>query len=372
MEKVWMAASALVSPLGLTTAENYENIRVGKSGIARIDDVRLSPIPFYGGKMQQSSADVGQTKFEFISELAIGQLMEGLSLPADRTLFILSTTKGNITFLEEGLPDHPRIHLHSLADFLARKFGFKRHLVVSNACISGVMALLVGKRMINAGHYDHAVVVGADVLSRFVISGFQSLQAISDEPCRPFDAGRKGVNLGECAAAILLTSKPAELGLRPNVSILGGGFSNDANHISGPSRTGVELAYAIQQALDESSLSTTEIDIISAHGTATLYNDEMEAKALGLLDMDQIPINSLKGYFGHTLGAAGIAEVAINAEGLTRDELIPSKGFEKLGVSIDLNIIESRESRELKTCLKTASGFGGCNAAVILRNENYF
>ncbi|MBA4058456.1 MAG: hypothetical protein C0490_27305 [Marivirga sp.] len=235
-----------------------------------------------------------------------------------------------------------------------------------------MMALIVGKRMIHSGQYDHAVVVGADVLSRFVVSGFQSLHALSDEPCRPFDVDRKGINLGECAAAILLTSKPGELKTGANVIIAGGGLSNDANHISGPSRTGEELASAIRQALDESSLSKNEIDIISAHGTATLYNDEMEAKAFGLMGLETIPVNSLKGYFGHTLGAAGIAEVAMNAEGLIRNELIPSKGFERLGVSKDLNIIKSTESKPLKICLKTASGFGGCNAAIILQKENNF
>ena len=361
-----------MSPLGLSTAENYENLRAGNSGISLVHDINLSPDPFYGGKINEYPIVEALTKFESLCVQAIENVLASVALSLDRTLFILSTTKGNISFLDEGVPDHPRIHLHSVASFLAKKFGFKNQLVVSNACISGVMALLVGKRMINSGKYDHAVVVGADVLSRFVVSGFQSLHALSDEPCRPFDAGRKGINLGECAAAILLTSKPGELGVDPTVMVAGGGLSNDANHISGPSRTGEELASAIVQALDEASLSTNEIDIVSAHGTATLYNDEMEAKAFGLLALDTVPLNSLKGYFGHTLGAAGIAEVAMNAEGMIRNELILSKGFESLGVSRDLNIITSTQSKLLKTCLKTASGFGGCNAAIILQKENNF
>lgn len=372
MDKVWMAASTVVSPLGSSTAENYENIRAGISGISLIDDASLSAVPFYGGRINEHSTDPTLSKFEFICSQAIERLLESIFLPLDRTIFILSTTKGNITFLEEGVPDHPRIHLHALAGFLARRFGFQKYLVVSNACISGVMALIVGKRMIHSGQYDHAVVVGADVLSRFVVSGFQSLHALSDEPCRPFDADRKGINLGECAAAILLTSKPDELEVTLKVILAGGGLSNDANHISGPSRTGEELASAISQAFEESFLSKNEIDIISAHGTATVYNDEMEAKAFGFMGLEAVPVNSLKGYFGHTLGAAGLAEVAINAEGLIRNELISSKGFEKLGVSKDLNIIRSNQNKTLKTCLKTASGFGGCNAAIILQKENNF
>lgn len=366
-----MVADSVVSPLGSTSHDNYQKLRQGISGITLVDDPRLSPGPFFVGAIPELPKDTDLTRFEMITSMAIADLLARSSIPVDETLFILSSTKGNIGFLEEGKALHPRIHLHSTAEFLAQRFGFKKSLVVSNACISGVMALIVGKRMIEKGEYKHALIVGADVLSRFIISGFQSLQALSPEPCRPFDVDRKGINLGECAAAILLSSAPEEVGgARPGLRIIGAGLSNDANHISGPSRTGQELAFAVKQAMEESCISKDEIDFISAHGTATLYNDEMEAKAFSMMQMNEIPLNSLKGYFGHTLGAAGVAEVAMNAGSLLMNELIPSKGFEKLGVSQPVNIITELEKRSLKTCLKTASGFGGCNAAIILRNEN--
>lgn len=365
-----MVADSVVSPLGSTSRTNFQKVSEGISGIALVDDPSLSPAPFYVGAIPKVQQDGTSTRFELLSCLAIEDVMSQLSIPPARTLFILSSTKGNISFLEEGQPAHPRIHLHSTADFLAKRFGFKTSLVVSNACISGVMALVVGKRMIENGEYDHALIVGTDVLSRFIISGFQSLQALSPEPCRPFDADRKGINLGECAAAIVLSSDPGILGIKPKIRILGGGLSNDANHISGPSRTGEELVFAVKQAMEESRITKTEIDFISAHGTATLYNDEMEAKAFSLLGMNEIPLNSLKGYFGHTLGAAGVAEVSMSAQSLLMDALIPSKGFETLGVSQPVNVIRHLEKRPLKTCLKTASGFGGCNAAIILQKEN--
>jgi 3-oxoacyl-[acyl-carrier-protein] synthase-1 len=370
MKKVWMVADSVVSPLGSTSRSNYQNVSQGISGITLVDDPRLSPAPFYAGAIPKVQQDGTATRFELLSSMAIEDIMSQLPVPPDKTLFILSSTKGNISFLEEGQPAHPRIHLHTTADFLTKRFGFKRSLVVSNACISGVMALVVGKRMVEHGEYDHAVVVGTDILSRFVISGFQSLQALSPEPCRPFDADRKGINLGECAAAIVLSSNPDFFGAKPKIRILGGGLSNDANHISGPSRTGEELVFAVKQAMEESGITKTEIEFISAHGTATLYNDEMEAKAFSLLGMNDIPLNSLKGYYGHTLGAAGVAEVAMSAHSLLMDELIPSKGFDKLGVSQPVNVIRHVEKRSLKTCLKTASGFGGCNAAIILQKEN--
>lgn len=364
-----MAADCVLSPLGSTTEENFFNIQLGFTGIQHIHDSSLSLTSFYGSQMQDFALDANCTRFETMCSKIIRKVLKGNSLPSERTILILATTKGNINLLEENRPDHPRIHLHATAAWLAEQFKMKHHLVISNACISGVMAMLVAKRMLQGNQYDHALVVGADVLSKFVISGFQSLQALSNEPCRPFDENRIGINLGECAAATILTTKPEHFPTKPSILVLGGGLSNDANHISGPSRTGEELSIAVRDALAESNLSTNEIDFISAHGTATIYNDEMEAKAFNLLGMDKTPLNSMKGYFGHTLGAAGVVESIMSAQSLKHQELIATKGFKALGVTMPLNIIQTPEKKAIKTCLKTSSGFGGCNAALILRNE---
>ena len=369
MKKVWIVADSIVSPLGLTTGENYENIKKGISGLRSVQNNNLNPGHVYVGLVENVRQDSSASKFEELSKNVIQQLIAKVAVDTDRTIFILSTTKGNISFLEEGRADHPRIHLHETAAYLASTFGFKKHLVISNACISGVMALLVAKRLVESERYEHAIVVGADVLSQFIISGFQSLQALSPEQCRPFDAKRKGINLGECAAGVLLSSRADLNSEKSNVRIVGGGLSNDANHISGPSRTGEELGFAIQQALEEAGMTSKDIDFISAHGTATLYNDEMEAKAFNLMNLKETPLNSLKGYYGHTLGAAGIVETIISAHSLMEDELIPTAGFESAGVTQTVNVIKKRESRVLRTCLKTASGFGGCNAAIILQKE---
>jgi 3-oxoacyl-[acyl-carrier-protein] synthase-1 len=370
MKKVWIVADSIVSPLGLTTEENYANIRQGISGLRLIQNDALNTKPFVGAVIKSVPPDATASKFETISRKVIEQLIAKFPLDPDRTIFILSTTKGNINFLEEGQPDHPRIHLHATAAYLAGLFGFKKHMVISNACISGVMALMVAKRMIERGQYDHAVVIGADVLSRFVISGFQCLQALSADTCRPFDAQRKGINLGECAAGIILSHTRNAGKEKASVRIAGGGLSNDANHISGPSRTGEELANAIRQALEEAGIGQNDVDFISAHGTATLHNDEMESKAINLMQMQDIPLNSLKGYYGHTLGAAGVLETILSAHALKNDELVVSAGFEKIGVSQPVNVVLKQERRPLKTCLKTASGFGGCNAAIIIQEEH--
>ena len=369
MRRAWIVSDAVVSPLGNTTAATFEQIKKGNSGITLVNEDRFGPTPFYAASLTEFPQRRGSSRFEAACEASI-MASTGEKFPFHRTLMILSTTKGNISFLEEGQANNPRIHLPQLAKYLAQAFGFSATRIVSNACISGVLAIIVAHRLLGAGLYDHAVVVGADVLSRFIISGFQSLQAISDEPCRPFDANRKGITLGECSAAMVISSKPGELGMgQPGLELLGGSVSNDANHISGPSRSGSELAQAISAALEQASLLPSDIDFISAHGTATLYNDEMEAKAFNLVGMKHIPLNSLKGYFGHTLGAAGVIETIMCGQSLVQNELIATKGFESNGVTQPVNVIASRDSRPLRTCLKTASGFGGCNAALIIQKS---
>jgi len=235
-------------------------------------------------------------------------------------------------------------------------------LLVSNACISGLLALLMGLRLIQSGRYENAVIAGCDVITKFILSGFQSFMAVSAYPCKPFDAERDGVTLGEGAATVILSSQKK---YASDIKLAGGSVSNDANHISGPSRTGEELALAINNALNNAQISALDIDFISAHGTATIYNDEMEAKAISLANMESVPVNSLKGNFGHTLGAAGLIESVISIHSLNENIVLPTKNFNSPGVSKPINICCTLQTAALKNCLKTASGFGGCNAALV-------
>ncbi|MFZ1452604.1 MAG: beta-ketoacyl synthase, partial [Ferruginibacter sp.] len=207
---------------------------------------------------------------------------------------------------------------------------------------------------------------GADVISKFVLSGFQSFQAVSPLPCKPFDIARDGINLGEAAGTIVLSSNK----LHSNgVKVNGGSVSNDANHISGPSRTGEELSAAINKAIYASRISAKDIGFISAHGTATLFNDEMEARAISLSGLQDVPVNSLKGYYGHTLGAAGIIESIISMQSLQENLVMPTRGFENSGVSQKINVCSSLYKTTTDHFLKTASGFGGCNAAMIFSKQ---
>ncbi|MEQ8304690.1 MAG: beta-ketoacyl synthase N-terminal-like domain-containing protein [Cyclobacteriaceae bacterium] len=313
------------------------------------------------------------SRFERLGILSIESALVGVEVDpmSDRVLVLLSTTKGNIELLESSENSKEQLQLSYSANMIASYFGHpNKPIVISNACISGVLSLLVANRMLASGDYDHAIVLGVDVLSDFVLSGFQSLNAMSPLPCKPFDKDRKGISLGEASGTVIISREAPQNLPWPFVKIVGGGLSNDANHISGPSKTGKELALAIKSALQEANVEPSGIDLVSAHGTGTLFNDEMESKAFHIAQIADAPMNSLKGSIGHTLGAAGIVESIMTVHGLIHDEVLPTVGFEKLGVSQPLNISSSCRNGEYKVALKTASGFGGCNAAIVFQKQS--
>lgn len=377
MKDVFIISDNIVSPLGFTSDDNFCQLRNNVSGIQQHTLPGLSPQPFYAALLEQEqykalfeSFDNTEacSRFEKLLIASVTNALQhtGISIADPETVFIVSSTKGNIELLEKERTN-PRlkeqIALHQSAKLVADYFNHTNMpVVISNACISGLTALLTGKRLIESGQYKHAVVTGADLVSRFVLSGFQSFQAISETACKPFDASRNGINLGEAAGTIVLSCNKSS---DTQVQLTGGAVSNDANHISGPSRSGQELCIAINKALKQASISSEDIGFISAHGTATVYNDEMEAKAFSLAAMESIPVNSLKGFYGHTLGAAGIIESVIAIQSLKQDLVIPTIGFQQTGVSKPINICNKLLKISADHCLKTASGFGGCNAALV-------
>lgn len=284
--------------------------------------------------------------------------------PADkRVLIVLATTKGEIGSLGSA-PE--RCDLNRTAEVVGRHFGAAhRPLLVSNACISGVSAIVIAARLIRSGRYDHVFVAGFDLLCDFIVSGFNAFKSVSPTLCRPYDASRDGLTLGEACGAVLLTRDQRLSGT--GVSVAGGGISNDANHISAPSRTGDGLWYAIRAALAEAGTGAGEVGLVNTHGTATVYNDEMESKALHLAGLCGVPCNSLKPYFGHTLGASGVIESIVTVRELCEGTCFGVKGYAECGVPYPPDVSAAHREIRTDTALKTASGFGGCNAAVVFR-----
>lgn len=381
MTKTYLSYNNIFSGLGFDSETVVENISKGNSGLQKYEIPSLLPEPFCASMVSSELikdefnkiAEASKfTKLEQMLILSLKKVIDASKISLNENVgLIISTTKGNIDVLEnESTFPENRAYLSELGKTIQNFFGFRNEaIVLSNACVSGVLAISVAKRFIAEGKYDHVFITSGDLVTKFILSGFNSFQALSAEPCKPYDKNRTGINLGEAAASVLVTSSAGNL---PNeaVEIIGDATCNDANHISGPSRTGEGLYRSVTAALQEANITAAQIDYISAHGTATPFNDEMEAIAFGRLQMEAVPLNSLKGYFGHTLGSAGLLESIVGMHFMEQNILFSSKGFSDLGVSIKINIIKTNTSKTLHTFLKTASGFGGCNTAVILKKVN--
>src|SRR5688572_2313473 len=313
MNKIAVDAFNIITPLGSGVETNFNEMLKGTSAVQKHHLLSIDDNPLWAALVEDKELDYGGHEFlthyekMLFHSISEAQKLSTVNLDSEETIFIFSTTKGNISLIEtEPLNDEliKRVSLSYSASLITSLFGNKNTpVVISNACISGVVALLYARRLLINGKYKNAVVTGADTISKFVYSGFQSFQALSAGHCRPFSSTRDGINLGEAGATIILTASSAESPSQTGIFIEEGGISNDSNHISGPSRTGAELSEVIDQAINLSGITAGDIGFISAHGTATPFNDEMEAKAFHLSGMGETPVNSMKGYFGHTLGA---------------------------------------------------------------------
>ena len=374
---VYRIADNVLTPLGATTEENYEALKSGRSALSsyasysgrKEDDYIASR---FSDEQKKKLMVKGLTWFESLIYHSVKTALSGcdIDLASSRTLFVVSTTKANIDQLSS--PDYDKIQPAASAKRIADLLGISTQpLVVCNACISGVAAIITAQRMLNAGSYDTAIVVGCDVISHFVVSGFQSLKAMSPEPCRPFDIERLGLNLGEAAATLILSCQSKT---DNDWQIVNGALRNDAYHISSPSPKGEGSASAIQYVTKGIDLQT--LSAVNVHGTATMYNDQMESKAIAASGLSEIPINTLKGYLGHTLGASGILETIITMHSVAHGELLGTRGFSEIGVSGRVNISAKTLSlRDLPpkqgdrgglSFVKVISGFGGNNAALLL------
>jgi 3-oxoacyl-[acyl-carrier-protein] synthase-1 len=355
----FIGAEHILTPLGNSAETNFQQVANGISGIQWFEGKGINRDGVFLSKFNEEVDFLGLV---ITSLEAAFQKVDSSLVQSERTLVLISSTKG-------GLANNLKDPFSESVAVIQSHFGLKNcPVVISNACISGVLAINAADDMINAGFYDHVVVAGCDVITDFVLFGFQSLYAVSNEPCRPFDKDRKGVTLGEGVATVVISNTTGVFFQAP-LEMVGGTSSNDANHISGPSRTGEGLVRSVERTLRATGIVSDEIDFVSAHGTATSFNDEMESIAFDRLALNHVSLNSLKGYFGHTLGAAGVIETVICMQSMRNSTLVRSFGYEAVGTSRVLNVLTENKKSEARTVLKTASGFGGCNASLILRRQ---
>ena len=404
----------MVTPLGNEVEAVFQAVRQGRSALRQYPAEAFStPEPFFASLFPLEGRKERSLFVDISVQAALKALQEaGVPASSPRLGLVLCSVKGEIEALGRG-----DVTLAASARKIADELGVRTPpLVVSNACISGLAGLVEGRRLLMTGLYDKVLVIGAEVQSRFIVSGFQSLKALSDEGCKPFDASRKGLNLGEAAAAMVLsTSRPtasenyfsgrdpknqfpdananpthscegptasenyfsgrcqknqfsaaiANLALNGCWEIVEGVIRNDANHISGPSRTGEGSYQALSYLLP--LVERAELAFVSVHGTATLYNDEMESIALDRAGLSELPISALKGTFGHTMGAAGILESILGMRSLEEGVVLPVRGFENLGVSRPLRLSAEETPVQGRAFIKLLSGFGGVNGALLFR-----
>lgn len=294
----------------------------------------------------------------------------------ERIGFVLATTKANIEALERfsdgrQCSETARKHLQGdlLAADLAVEHGAKGPVqCVSNACVSGLIGVQQGVRLIQRCECDAVIVVGVDHLSAFVMAGFSALKALDPIGCRPFDQNRAGLSPGEAGGAVVLARESVTQKSANPIRVLGLGCSNDANHITGPSRDGSGLAAAIRSSLRSAKVEPRDIDYINAHGTGTPFNDAMESAALRSVFGDACPpVSGSKGMLGHTLGAAGVVETILCVLAMEERLLPGTPGLKVAADHAPQSLLrDSRSADRMNYVLKMNTGFGGVNGAIIL------
>jgi len=371
--KAVVTAYDLVTAYGEGVQPCWEGISANRSSINKVN--RFSTQSF----QSSNAATVAGLKYlgdnSLVMQMLSPLLKRNKALIPANSLLILATTTGEIDILEKQVLEGTGDAAESKFSFLLEKVKGMTNIkgegeIISSACASSSVAIGFASILIYSGKHDCVLVVAADAVTEFVFSGFSSLMALDPDKAKPFDKNRAGLSLGEGAGFILLMSE--ERARRENREILGQvagwAVAGDANHMTGPSCDGSGLRLAIQKAIGKADISSDDVGCISSHGTGTVYNDAMEMKAYNaIFSKHPIPLYSIKGAIGHTMGAAGLIETIIALRVLQERIIPPTVGLKD--VDPEAKDWASLEKRNLGggAILLNNSGFGGVNAALILR-----
>ncbi|MBS7458758.1 beta-ketoacyl-[acyl-carrier-protein] synthase family protein [Coralloluteibacterium stylophorae] len=384
-----IAAHTATCATGSGRAALRAALRDGRSGLRRndfphtalatwigrvdgVEDVAL-PAPLAGWDCRNNRlAWLGLQQDGFLDAVAAARARLG----AARVATVVGTSTSSIGATEEAyrrldaearFPDElarPIVHTpHSLGDFVQRALALEGPAVtVATACSSSAKVFAQAARLLDAGFADAAVVGGVDTLCGSVLYGFNALELVAAEPCRPFDAARRGLSLGEAAGFALLVRGD----VAPDAPrLLGYGESSDAHHMSAPHPDGLGARLAMQAALDRAGLAAGDIDYLNLHGTATPANDRVEAAVVAALFPDTLHASSTKGWTGHTLGAAGILEAVVALGAIEHGELPGTLGLETPDPVCGPQIRREPAARPVRHAMSTSFGFGGNNCALV-------
>lgn len=369
LKEVFVAEIAAISAIGDSLEEMWLKLLEGGSATKEIERFPTDKLEFHkGASIPWLDSFKGDNRVIELTRKLLGQIKN----PPEETYMIWAGIKGDTEYIEQKAKGEVKTS-HYLArhyrSFACQKLGIRNNGIdVNAACASSTVALAMGAELIASGQKSSVLICCADILSRFSFTGFSALRGLSATKCRPFDAQRDGLVLGDGAAAILLTDE--ETAAANNYPLLGRltgwGIANDANHITGPARDARGLIKAIKSAMDQSGISKEGIEAYCAHGTGTVYNDAMELTGVeSLYGSRKFPLFSVKGAIGHTLGAAGAIEAAISVKSLQENKVPPTAGFENHEERTIGRLSSSPQKFDGKSILTTNSGFGGCNAALI-------
>jgi 3-oxoacyl-(acyl-carrier-protein) synthase len=381
-----ITGSGVVSPLGSGLTAFWSGLVAGRTAIAPIVRFRADDLdPATAAEVEGSSGDDRDRAGIFAVAAAEQALAAARLRPTDvdpaRLGVALGTTLGGMEIFEAwdgavAAGDAPpaclgRVPYFAPATRVAAAVSARGPVVTTQlACASGTEAIALAADWVRAGRADVVLAGGSDLLCRFVVAGFNSLRATA-EVARPFDRDRRGLVLGEGAALLVIEEEghAARRGATATARVLGTGAAGDAVHMTAPDRDGGGVVRAVRAALADAGIAASAVDFVSAHGTGTPFNDAMEAHALlHLFGKRGVPVNSIKGAIGHTLGAAGAFEAAVCAEVVARGLIPPTAGLETVDpecAALDLVRGEAR-SCAVRVALSTSSGFAGANAAVLL------
>lgn len=389
MKPVPITAYTLTSCLGHGLEPTRDALRAGRSGlapcrfetatlptwigeIAGVDEVALPPALAAFDCRNNRAAELGLVQDGFDKAVARAAARYG----KDRVAVILGTSTAGILQTElayrrrEGdgaLPadfDYRRTHnTFSVAEYVRQRLGLSGPCVaISTACSSSAKTFASAARMIAAGLCDAAVVGGVDTLCLTTLYGFDSLQLLSPDPCRPYDEARNGISIGEAAAFALLERDAPD---DRTLSLLGTGESCDAYHMSSPHPEGLGARLAMEGALRSAGVDAQAVDYVNLHGTGTPANDAAEDKAVDALFGSRVPCNSTKGMTGHALGAAGGAEAVLSLLALEEQRLPASPGTKSIDPSLRAAYELAGRDHALRRVMSNSFGFGGSNCSLV-------
>jgi 3-oxoacyl-[acyl-carrier-protein] synthase II len=389
-----------LSPIGHSAAAFWTALLAGRTGLEPIRSfdttgitiARAGEVKDFPAHERLSSSEM--RRLERIHQFGLFALREALetaqldlgALDRARVGVIVATSLGGMLAGEEYqrhlMSGAGEFDMRRLFDFpycatapgLARELATRGPVVSpSIACASGTHVVGLALELIRAGQADVCLVGGVETLCAFVVNGFNCLRATTTDTVRPFDARRSGLLIGEGAAMLVVEEREHahRRGAAVDLEVAGTGLAGDATHMTAPARDGQGAARAMRMALADAGIGPTEVDFISAHGTGTVYNDAMEMAAIGSVfgeGAGRIPVNSIKGSIGHTLGAAGSFEAIMCAQILRTGLIPPTVNCEQLDPACHLDIVRGAVRHQaVRTVLSTSSAFAGNNAAIVLR-----